>query len=193
MRVLPWLQMAALTLENPAVNWRVVIIAKAPKANSKAKEPPLQKLCVLEEFVFAGETSEDRIAAARKVLDFGNTIRNRARIVPLPLFERSSWITEKSATDQKAELGYDLQRPSHALIFDGRDLDDLKSDPLIEAIDTDLPVSTSRYEAYAKLLSNIWDQTVHLIKEAEPPKKSGTRSKSKTKKSVDNEEVEVDG
>jgi hypothetical protein len=71
----------------------------------------------------------------------------------------------------------------------------LKSDPLIEAIDTDLPVSTSRYEAYAKLLSNIWDQTVHLIKEAEPPKKSGTRSKSKTKtkKSVDNEEVEVDG
>ena len=193
MRVLPWLQMAALTLENPAVNWKVVIIAKAPKANSKAKEPPLQKLCVLEEFVFAGKTSEDREIAARRVLDFGNTIRNRARIVPLPLFERSSWITEKSATDQKAELGYDLQRPSHALIFSGRDLDDLKSDPLIEGVDTDLPMSTSRYEAYAKLLSNIWSQTVHLINEADPPKKSGTGSKSKTKKSVDNEEVEVDG
>jgi hypothetical protein len=140
-----------------------------------------------------GETSEQRIAAARKVLDFGNTIRNRARIVPLPLFERSSWITDKSASDQKTELGYDLQRPSHTLIFGARDLDDLKSDPLIEGIDTDLPISTSRYEAYANLLSTVWVETVRVLAEAEPPKKRGAGSKGKSKKSVENEEVEVDG
>jgi hypothetical protein len=195
MRVLPWLQLAALTLQNPEVKWQAVIIAKAPKVDSKAKEPAPQALFVLEEFEIAGETPEERSAAAKRVLDFGNTIRNRARIVPLPLFERSSWIIDKSASDQKAELGYDLQRPSHELIFAGQDLDDFKSDPLIEGIDTDLPVSSSRYEAYATLLSTVWKETVRVIKDAEPPKKrgAGSKGKAKAKKSIENEEVEVDG
>jgi exodeoxyribonuclease V gamma subunit len=193
MRVLPWLQMAALTLHNPDVKWQAVIVAKAPKVDSKAKEPAPQALFALEEFEIVGETPEERSAAAQRVLDFGNAIRNRARIVPLPLFERSSWIIDKSATDQKAELGYDLQRPSHALIFADQDLDDFKSDPLIEGIDTDLPVSSSRYEAYAMLLSTLWKETVRVTKEAEPPKKRGAGAKGKTKKSVENEEVEVDG
>ena len=193
MRVMPWLQMAALTLQNPEVIWKAVIIAKAPKVDSKAKEPPPQALFALEEFVLDGETSEERSVAARRVLDFGNTIRNRARIVPLPLFERSSWIIDKSPSDQNGELGNDLKRPSHALIYGIRDLSDFKSDPLIEGIDTDLPISSSRYEAYASLLSTVWKQTVRVTKEAEPPKKRGVGSKSKTKKSIDNEEVEVDG
>ena len=185
--------MAALTLHNPDVKWQAVIVAKAPKVDSKAKEPEPQALFALEEFEIVGETPEERSAAAQRVLDFGNAIRNRARIVPLPLFERSSWIIDKSASDQKAELGYDLQRPSHALIFAGQDLDDFKSDPLIEGIDTDLPVSSSRYEAYAMLLSTLWKETVRVTKEAEPPKKRGAGAKGKTKKSVENEEVEVDG
>lgn len=192
MRVMPWLQMAALTLHDPNVRWKAVIIAKAPKVESKAKEPPPQALFALEEFVFAGETPEERKTAALRVLDFGNTIRCRARIVPVPLFERSSWIIDRSASDQKTELGYDLQRPSHALIFGARDLDDFKSEPLIEGIDTDLPESSSRYEAYAKLLFTVWSETVRVTKEAEPPKKRGAGSKGKSKKSVDNEEVEVD-
>jgi len=193
MRVLPWLQIAALTLENPDVIWKAEIIAKAPKVESKAKEPPPQALFALEEFVIAGETPEERSAAAQRVLDFGNTIRNRARIVPLPLFERSSWIIDKSASDQNGELGNDLKRPSHALIFGTRELSDFKSDPLIEGIDTDLPVSSSRYEAYATLLSTVWKETVRVTKEAEPPKKRSAGAKGKSKKSVDNEEVEVDG
>jgi exodeoxyribonuclease V gamma subunit len=193
MRVMPWLQMAALTLHNPDVKWKAVIVAKAPKVESKAKEPAPQALFALEEFVIAGETPEERSVAAQRVLDFGNTIRNRARIVPVPLFERSSWIIDKSASDQKAELGYDLQRPSHALIFGSQDLDDFKSDPLIEGIDIDLPVGSSRYEAYATLLSTVWKETVRVTKEAEPPKKRSAGTKAKTKKSVDNEEAEVEG
>jgi hypothetical protein len=193
MRVMPWLQMAALTLHNPDVKWKAVIVAKAPKVESKAKEPAPQALFALEEFVIAGETPEERSVAAQRVLDFGNTIRNRARIVPVPLFERSSWIIDKSASDQKAELGYDLQRPSHALIFGSQDLDDFKSDPLIEGIDIDLPVGSSRYEAYATLLSTVWKETVRVTKEAEPPKKRSAGTKGKTKKSVDNEEAEVEG
>jgi hypothetical protein len=193
MRVLPWLQIAALTLENPDVIWKAEIIAKAPKVESKAKEAPPQALFALEEFELAGETPEERSVAAQRVLDFGNTIRNRARIVPLPLFERSSWIIDKSASDQNGELGNDLKRPSHELIFGTRELSDFKSDPLIEGIDADLPVSSSRYEAYATLLSSVWKETVRVTKEAEPPKKRGAGAKGKTKKSVENEEVEVDG
>ena len=78
------------------------------------------------------------------------------------------------------------------MIFGARDLDDFKSEPLIEGIDTDLPESSSRYEAYAKLLFTVWSETVRVTKEAEPPKKRGAGSKGKSKKSVDNEEVEVD-
>jgi hypothetical protein len=180
-------------LENPDVIWKAEIIAKAPKVESKAKEPPPQALFALEEFELVGETSEERSAAAQRVLDFGNTIRNRARIVPLPLFERSSWIIDKSASDQNGELGNDLKRPSHVLIFGTRELSDFKSDPLIDGIDADLPVSSSRYEAYAMLLSTVWKETVRVTKEAEPPKKRGAGAKGKTKKSVEIEDVEVDG
>lgn len=192
MRVMPWLQLAALTLQNPKVNWKVVIIAKAPKVDSKAKEPPSQALFAREAFVLVGETSEERIVAAQRVLDFGNTIRNRARIVPVPLFERSSWIIDRSLSEQQTELRYDIERPSHALIFGGRDLNDFKSEPLIEGIDTNLPVSTSRYEAYARLLSTVWGETVCVTKEAEPTKKRVAGSRGKTKKSGEDAELKAD-
>jgi len=193
MRTLPWLQIAALTLQNPEVNWKAVIIAKAPKVNSKSKNPPVQALFAYEEFVLVGETSEERLVVASRVLDFGNTIRNRARITPLPLFERSSWVIEKSASDQAKELNNDSKRPSHVLIFGDRDLSDFRSESLIEGIDTDLPVSTSRFEAYASWLLNVWSETVSVIKEAEPPKKRSAGSKSKIKKSDDVEEEGIDG
>ena len=192
MRVLPWLQIAALTLQNPEVRWKAAIIAKAIKVKSAAKEPPVQALFALEEFVIAGETSEERLVAASRILDFGNTIRNRARMTPLPLFERSSWVIEKSASDQAKELNNDSKRPAHVLVFGSRELSEFKSDALIKGIDTDLPVSTSRFEAYAAWLSNVWNETVNVTKAAEPPKKRSTGSKRK-KKSVDVEEVEVDG
>ena len=193
MRVMPWLQVAALTLQNPEIIWKAVIIAKAPKVVSKAKEPPVQALFALEEFVLAGETSEEREIAARRVLDFGNTIRNRARLVPLPLFERSSWVIEKSPTEQTKGLDNDLKRPSHALVFGARELDEFKVDGLIEGIDMDLPISSSRFEAYATWLSNVWSETVYVTKHAEPMKEKGSGPKKKAKKSApnDGEELEV--
>ncbi len=192
MRVLPWLQIAALTLQNPEVNWKAVIIAKAPKVKSTAKVPPAQALFAQEEFVLAGDTSEDRMVSARRVLDFGNTIRNRARIVPIPLFERTSWVIEKSASDQNVEMRSDSKRPSYVLIFGSRELPDFKSDPLIEEIDIDLPASSSRFEAYAAWLLNVWSETVVVLREAEPSKKRSAGSKNKTKKNVDVEAIEVD-
>ena len=180
MRVLPWLQIAALTLEQPETEWKAVIIAKAPKVKSAAKEPQVQPLYALEEFVLIGETAEERRGSALRVLEFANAIRTRARRVPLPMFERSSWISDKSATDQKAALATDLKRPSHALVFGERELDVFKSEPLIAEIDKSLSNTSSRFEAYATWLSDTWLSTVRVLSAAEANSKSaGVKKKTK--------------
>ena len=179
MRVLPWLQIAALTLEQPETVWKAVVIAKAPKAKSTSREPSTQALFALEEFVIAGETAIERTSFAQQVLEFANMVRIRARRVPLPLFERSSWILDKSITDQKSALATDLKRPSHVLVFGDRDLETFKGESLIEEIDNDLPVATSRIEAYATWLTDSWDDTVRILKEAEPKKAKSAGVKKK--------------
>jgi exodeoxyribonuclease V gamma subunit len=186
MRVLPWLQIAALTLEQPETVWKAVVIAKAPKVKSTAKEPPVQPLYALEEFVLIGESAEERKSSALRVLEFANAIRTRARRVPLPMFERSSWILDKSVTDQKTALGTDLKRPSHVLVFGDRELEAFKNETLIEEIDESLSNFSSRFEAYATWLSDIWLQTVSVLNEAEPKKKStGTKKQTAAGNLVD--------
>ena len=181
MRVLPWLQIAALTLEYPETLWKAVIIAKAPKVKSAAKEPAPQALFAREEFVIAGENADDRKNSALRILEFANLVRTRARRVPLPLFERSSWILDKSVTDQKSALATDLKRPSHVLVFGERELEAFKDESLLEDVDKDLSNQSSRFEAYATLLSEIWMGTVRVLEDAEPKKKSaGVKKKTKT-------------
>jgi hypothetical protein len=185
MRVLPWLQIAALTLEHPETVWKVVIIAKAPKVKSAAKEPAPQALFAREEFVIAGDNADERQDSALRILEFANSIRTRARRVPLPLFERSSWILDKSVTDQKSALATDLKRPSHVLVFGERELDAFKNEPLLEDVDKDPSNQSSRFEAYATWLSEIWTATVRVLEDAEPKKKSaGVKKKAK----IDNSE-----
>ena len=172
MRVLPWLQIAALTLEQPETEWKAVIVAKAAKVKSSAKVPPAQALFAYEEFVIAGESSEERMNSALRILEFANAIRTRARRVPLPMFERASWILDKSATDQKAALATDLKRASHVLVFGERELEVFKNEPLITGIDKSLTITASRFEAYATWLSDIWLATVRIVTAAETKKKS---------------------
>jgi len=155
---------------------------------STAKEPPVQPLYALEEFVLIGESAEERKGSALRVLEFANDIRTRARRVPLPMFERSSWILDKSATDQKAALATDLKRPSHVLVFGEREVDAFKSEPLIAGIDNSLSNSSSRFEAYATWLSDIWLQTVRIETAAETKKKSAADKKMKKS---DGEDAEV--
>jgi hypothetical protein len=153
---------------------------------STAKEPPVQPLYALEEFVLIGESAEELKGSALRVLEFANAIRTRARRVPLPMFERSSWILDKSATDQKSALATDLKRPSHVLVFGERELEAFKDESLIEAIDKDLSNQASRFEAYATWLSDIWLQTVSVLNEAEPKKKStGTKKQTAAGNLVD--------
>jgi exodeoxyribonuclease V gamma subunit len=185
MRVLPWLQIAALTLEHPETVWKAVIIAKAPKVKSAAKEPAPQALFAREEFVIAGDNADERQDSALRILEFANSIRTRARRVPLPLFERSSWILDKSVTDQKSALATDLKRPSHVLVFGERELDVFKIESLLEDVDKDLSNRSSRFEAYSTWLSEIWMGTVRVLEDAEPKKKSAGVKK---KANIDNSE-----
>jgi hypothetical protein len=191
MRVLPWLQIAALTLEYPETVWKAVIIAKAPKVKSVAKVPPPQALFAFEEFVIAGENAEERKESALRVFKFANTIRTRARRVPLPLFERSSWILDKAKGHQEDELEFDLDRPSHVLVFGGRELQDFKCEPLIEEIDSGLPSSASRFEAYAAWLADNWAGTVSVLTAAEIKKKTKAAGKKAKTASTEIEDEEV--
>ena len=185
MRVLPWLQIAALTLEQPETVWKAVIIAKAPKVKSTAKVPPPQPLFALEEFVIAGENAEERKDSALRVFKFANTIRTRARRVPLPLFERSSWILDQAKTHQERELEFDLDRPSHVLVFGERQLEVFKSEPLIDEVDLALPSSSSRFEAYAAWLADNWAATVSVLTAAELKKKTKAAGKKTTTASTE--------
>ena len=139
--------------------------------------PPPQPLFALEEFVIAGENAEERKDSALRVFKFANTIRTRARRVPLPLFERSSWILDKAKGHQEDELKYDLDRPSHVLVFGERQLEVFKSEPLIEEVDLALPSSPSRFEAYAAWLADNWAGTVSVLTAAELKKKTKAADK----------------
>ena len=189
MRVLPWLQISALTAQDPEQVWTALVIAKAPKVKSKAKNAPPQQPFYSEEFVLAGENSEERYESAIQVLEFANKIRTRARRVPLPLFERSSWLLDLSATELRKELGYDLDRPSHNLVFGERTLEEFQSEPLIDSIDVELPPSSSRFEAYASWLTRTWENTVRVVKEAEPPKTKAGAAKKKNSAAGETEDA----
>jgi len=190
LRLLPWLQIAALTVQQPDEVWQAVVISKPPKDKSKAKKIVEKPLFALEEFVLIGSSAEERVDSARKVLDFANAIRTRARRIPLPLFERSSWILDKSKSDQQVELGYELERPSQKLVYSGWALDDFKNEKLIDEVDKHLPISSSRYEAYAMWLSNVWSGTIRVTKEAEPKKVKA--SGAKKEKSIADRENDED-
>lgn len=195
MRVLPWLQLAVLTIQQPATVWKAVVISKAPKVTSKAKNPPPQEPYYSEEFVLKGETVEERIAAASQVLEFANEIRTRARRVPLPLFERSSWCLDKSASALGTELGYDLQRPSHEVVFQGRTWEEFKKEKLIDSIDVGLQAAPSRFEAYSTFMTNTWNETVTVLKAAEPATKKavGSKKEKKTDQVPEIDEPEIEG
>ncbi len=192
LRVLPWLQLAVLTIQQPAVVWKAVVISKAPEVKSVAKNAPVQEPYYSEEFVLKGETVEERIASAGRVLEFANDIRTRARRVPLPLFERSSWGLDKSNSALGDELGYELERPSHEVVFQGRTLQQFKEEKLIDSIDVGLPPGPSRFEAYSTFMTNTWTETVTVLKAAEPVKKKAVGSK-KEKKTDQVSEVDEPG
>ena len=177
-------------MQQPDEVWQAVVISKPPKDKSKAKKIVEKPLFALEEFVLVGSSAEERVDAARKVLDFANAIRARARRIPLPLFERSSWILDKSKSEQQVELNYELERPSQKLVYSDWALDDFKNEKLIDEVDEHLPLSSSRYEAYAAWLSNIWSETVRVTKEAEPKKVKA--SGAKKEKSISDSENDED-
>ena len=103
------------------------------------------------------------------------------------MFERSSWILDKSVTHQKKALERDLKRPSHVLVFGERKLDEFKSEPLIAEIDKVLSNTSSRFEAYATWLSDTWLETVRLVTTAETKKKSAAVKRMAKSKDEDTE------
>ena len=100
---------------------------------------------------------------------------------------------DKAKSHQEGELKFDLDRPSHVLVFGGRELEVFKSEPLIEEIDLALPNSPSRFEAYATWLADNWVGTIRVLTAAEimkKPKSAGTKAKTATTEIADEEVVD---
>jgi hypothetical protein len=84
-----------------------------------------------------------------------------------------------------------LDRPSHVLVFGGRELEDFKCEHLIEEIDLGLPISPSRFEAYAAWLADNWAGTVSVLTAAEIKKKTKAAGKKAKTSSTEIEDEEM--
>lgn len=181
LRLAPWLQVAALTLHQPEVNWKVCIVARPVAVESKSEADQESSRCVIEEFVLRGSTPDERRASAEIILNFALTIRSRAQRVPIPMFERSSWIPDKSQSVRKGELTYDLERSSHQLVYGGFELADFQAEALIPEVDEFSEMNESRFDLYSNLLFQTWTKTTVLLSAAEPEKSKKKKSSSSQK------------
>ena len=182
LRLEPWFQISALTLHQPDVEWKACIVSRPSAKSSQSKSSEEQARFVMEEFGLKGFTPEERRESATEVLKFGLLLRSRAQRVPIPLFERSSWIPDKSKTDRTNELQrYDMKRPSHQLIYPGFQFEDFQNEIVIPEIDFSLDETSSRFEGYSKWLIETWGETTLVTRDAEPVKvKKEPKSKKLT-------------
>ena len=161
LRLQPWIELAALTLHDPAASLRAVVIARNDKSATKAKGAAPEPTKVVE-FRLAGETQENRRMAALSVLRLAARIRLTADRVPIPLFERSSWGNKSSKSKIDTDLGYDLDRPAHRLVYGDAKLADLKKSVPLDGIDLSTR-GESRFDAYSELLTSTWESTVVMV------------------------------
>jgi exodeoxyribonuclease V gamma subunit len=161
LRLHPWIELAAVTLHDPAVSLRAVIVARNDEAAKKSKGAPPEPTKVVE-FRLAGDSREERRAAALQVLRLAARVRLTADRVPIPLFERSSWGHKNSKSKIETDLGYDLDRPAHRLVYGDAQLADFKESAPLDGIDLSTQ-GESRFDAYAGLLTSTWEATVVMI------------------------------
>lgn len=158
MRLQPWIQIAALTLQDPNIRWQATVVARNDESRSKAGDPPPAPTKVVE-FSLRGDSIDSRRESALRVLRLATNVRITADRIPIPLFERSSWRHhERSKTAIERDLNFDLDRPSHRLVYGTSTLRDLRALEPLE--DIDLPTEgNSRFDAYAELLTSTWGST----------------------------------
>jgi exodeoxyribonuclease V gamma subunit len=180
-RLEPWFQISALTLHQPEIEWKACVVSRPSAKSSNSKSSEEQSRFVMEEFELKGLTPEERRESATKVLKFGLSLRSRSQRVPIPLFERSSWIPDKSKSDRADEVKRDLKRPSHQLIYPDFQLEDFQKEIVIPEIDLSLDETSSRFEGYSKWLMSTWGETTLVTRHAEPVKvKKEPKSKKLT-------------
>ena len=180
MRLIPWLKLAMLTLQDPNTEWSAVVVGRAPKKKIKKSEEPERAL--LERFVLAGASGEERRESALTVLSFASTMRARARRCPVPLFERASWMLDAAKSTLETQLAYDLDRPHQRMIFGEKSLTDFRAEEPIAEIDEEILEAPSRMDGYAGLLIKTWTRSVVVVDPAEKPKASkSTKARVRSK------------
>jgi len=192
LRLVPWLQLAALTIHDPETSWTSFVVARPSSNDKKVKEGEVAATHVVEEFQLSGNSAEERLASAQRVLRFSLSIQRRALRAPVPLFERSSWIHDATKTDVAKQMGFDLERPSHQLIYGEFEYQDFLQEELLDDIDDGLPQTVSRFMAYSELLTTTWDGTTHVLRAADKPKAKKSTSSKKSSRSATTEALDGD-
>jgi len=157
LRLQPWIELAALTLHDRTKTWKAVVVTRgdATAAASDDVGPPPVKVV---EFCMRGGSGDERWQSAVEVLRCALLIRRTALRVPVPLFERTSWVREKSKSALETDFGYDLDHPAHQLVYGNIRLADLRSERPIRDVDPSSD-GRSRFDVYADLLTSTWEAT----------------------------------
>jgi len=157
LRLQPWIELAALALHDPTRTWKAVVVARSNAKTSPSDVVAPSPVKVVE-FQLKGSSDGERMQSAVTVLRRALLIRRTALRVPVPLFERSSWLWQASKSVVEEELGYDLDRPAHRLVYGAVRLADLRSDKPIADVDPSTD-GRSRFDLYADLLTSTWEST----------------------------------
>jgi exodeoxyribonuclease V gamma subunit len=170
-RVASLLRIAALTICEPATDWRATVVRRADKTGK-----PKGSKAAVENFRINGASPDERIETARRVLAFAVDMRARAMRGVVPMFRRSSWsIVGGSASMAASDLDRDLSAAPERLVFGGADLAWFESQEASE-LDDGLPAAHFPARRYALALDEWWRLSARV-----EPKSSDSESKSRTR------------
>ena len=162
--IAPWFTVASLTLEYPDTEWEAVVLCSNDDRDGATED----------RILIAGETPEQRIENARKILEFGVDMRRRSLQSVLPVGTDVSWLIGSGAakTNVGKALTYACNYNEVYKLVRGvedlwqlrreapiKDFDDTIADGVLTADQLDGEGVGYRARRYAKWLFNVWSTT----------------------------------
>lgn len=174
-RVASLLRIAALTICEPATDWRATVVRRSERTGRSKGS-----MAAVENFRINGGSQGERIETARRVLSFAVEMRVRAMRGVVPMFRRWSWtLDDERASAAADDLRRDLSAAPERLVFGGADRAWFESQEGSE-LDDGLPAARFPALRYAKALGEWWLLGAKVEKKSsDPESKSSTRQRKK--------------
>jgi exodeoxyribonuclease V gamma subunit len=159
MRTKPWLEIAALTLVDPNIQWEARVVGRGSDYSRK----DTRESVATERFRIAGADGPSRRANAQQVLEFAAKMHDLAAQTFVPLFKNYSWIlTDHAATSVNGALNHDLNRSDLVKLLPVVTPEYVQCEESTE-FEMEFPEADFRAKQYAILLMEKWQQTVQVL------------------------------